>query len=325
MRAAVRERYGPPDVVEVREVDRPLVSDDRVLVRVHAASVNRADLDVLYPRWRFFRLFTGLRRPRQPGLGVDIAGVVEAVGPQVARFKVGDRVFGDLFNFGAGAFADYASAPERAFQPMPDAISFEDAATLPHSAILALQGLRHPSGRSPQPGQRVLVVGASGNVGPFAIQIAKSMGTHVTGVASDDKLDFVRSLGADEVIDYRTTDYTRTGDRWDWVVDVDAHHSLLRWRGALAAEGVYVSLGGTGRLLLQSLLLFPRSFIGRRRLGLMLWWRPFHPEDVDRLKELIAMGKLRPVINRRFPLSEVVAALRHVDEGLARGKVVVTS
>ncbi len=323
MRAAVRERYGPPEVVEVRQVERPVASADGVLIRVRAASVNRADLDAIYPRWQFLRLFSGLRRPRQKRVGLDVAGVVEAVGPDVGRFKVGDRVFADLFNSGAGAFAEYALAPERAFEPMPDGMSFEDAATLPHSAILALQGLRHPSGRSPQPGQRVLVVGASGNVGPFAVQIAKSMGAHVTGVASTDKLDFVRSLGADEVIDYRTTDYTRTGDRWDWVVDVDAHHSLLRWRGALAPDGVYVAMGGSARWLAQALLLFPLMLVGRRRVGLLLWWRPFDAEDIETLKGLIAAGKVRPVIDKRFPLSQVVTALRHVDDGLARGKVVV--
>ncbi|HWH24008.1 MAG TPA: NAD(P)-dependent alcohol dehydrogenase, partial [Candidatus Limnocylindria bacterium] len=183
--------------------------------------------------------------------------------------------------------------------------------------------MRHPSGRQVGEGQRVLVVGASGNVGPFAVQIAKAWGAHVTGVASTDKLDFVRSLGADEVIDYQKTDYTRTGQRWDWILDVDAHHSLLRWRASLAPGGVYVAEGGSARWLLQALVLAPLNYVGSRRVGLMLWWKPFKREDVEMLTALLAAGRLRPQIDRRFRLAEVVAALRHVDAGHARGKVLV--
>jgi NADPH:quinone reductase-like Zn-dependent oxidoreductase len=324
MKAAVRDRYGPPDVVDVRDVDRPVPSEDQVLVRVRAASVNRADLDGLYPRWAFTRLFFGLRKPRIRLLGSDVAGVVESVGPTVTRFRPGDEVLGDLFN-GLGAFAEYACAPESAFASKPPEMSFEDAATLPHSAVLALQGLRLRKGRTFLSGDRVLIVGAAGNVGPFAVQIAKSRGAEVTGVDRGDKLDFVRALGADHVIDYTKVDVTRTGERYDWILDVDAHQSIFRWRRALRPKGVYVTLGGPVSTLFTAGLLGPLiSKVGDRYTGMMFWWKPFHAADVQTLIELIAAGKVKPMIDRRFPLSQVVDALRWVDEGRARGKVVIT-
>ena len=324
MKAAICEKYGSPDVVEVRDVDRPVPADDQVLVRVRAASVNRADLDGLTPRPGFIRLFIGLRAPRNPRVGIDVAGVVEAVGPNVTRFRPGDNVFADLFSFGQGTFAEYVCAPEKAFAAMSTGMTFEDAATLPHSAILALQGLRLRGGRSPQPGDKVLIDGASGNVGPFAVQIAKSMGVEVTGVCSTAKVEMVRSLGADHVIDYSKVDYTRTGERYDWILDTDSHHSMFAIRRALRPNGVYVTLGGTASPILQALLLGPLiSRASHKRMGLLLWWKPFNPDDVATLKELIAAGKVKPVIDRRFPLSEIVAALRWVDDGRARGKVVV--
>jgi len=325
MKAAVRDRYGPPDVVEIREVDRPVPVRDQVLVRVHAASVNRADLDNLYPRWQFLRLFLGLRTPRIRRVGSDVAGVVEAVGSAVTRFRPGDEVFGDLFTFGQGAFAEYVCAPEKAFASMPSGMSFEEAAAMPHSAILALQGLRLRNGRTVGPGDKVLIVGASGNVGPFAVQVAKARGAEVTGVASSGKLDFVRSLGADHTIDYTMGDYTRTGERYDWIVDVEAHRSVLQWRHALRPNGVYAALGGSAGWFLQALLQGPAVSIATgKRMGLMLWWKPFNADDVETMKELMAAGKLKPIIDRRFALDEVVEALRHVDEGRAKGKVVIT-
>jgi NADPH:quinone reductase-like Zn-dependent oxidoreductase len=325
MKAAIRERYGTPDVVRVIDVDRPVPAPDQVLVRVRAASVNRADLDGIQPRPQFVRLFMGLRTPRNHRIGIDVAGVVEAVGSAVTRFRPGDEVFADLFAFGAGAFAEYVCAKDKAFQPMPTGMSFEDAATLPHSAILALQGLRLRNGRTIEPGDRVLIDGASGNVGPFAVQIAKSMGAEVTGVCSPAKVDFVRSLGADHVIDYTKVDYTTTGERYDWIVDTDSHHSILRIRRALRRNGVYITLGGEGRPILGAMALGSAiSLATDKWMGLLIWWKPFNAEDVETLKELIAAGKLKPVIDRRFPLSEVVDALRWVDDGHAKGKVVIT-
>lgn len=325
MKAARRDRYGPPEVVQLRDVDLPIPVDDQVLVRVRAASVNRADLDGLGPKPAFARLFMGLRAPRDHSVGLDVAGVVESVGATVTRFRPGDAVFGDMFAFAQGAFAEYVCAPEQAFASMPTGMTFEEAATLPHSAILALQGLRRRDGRSIQPGNKVLIDGASGNVGPFAVQIAKSLGAEVTGVCSTDKVAFVRSLGADHVLDYTKVDYTRSGERYDWIVDTDSHHSILRCRRALRPNGVYVTLGGSSSRIFQALLLGPLlSMVGDRWSGLLIWWKPFDPADVATLKELIAAGKVAPVIDRRFPLSDVVEALRYVDEGRARGKVVIT-
>jgi NADPH:quinone reductase-like Zn-dependent oxidoreductase len=325
MKAAVQDRYGPPDVVRLTDIDRPVPADDQVLVRVRAASVNRADLDGLGPRPGFVRLFVGLRAPRNHGVGLDVAGVVESVGAGVTRFRPGDEVFGDMFAFRQGAFAEYVCAREKAFELMPTGMSFEDAATLPHSAVLALQGLRLRNGRTPRAGDKVLIDGASGNVGPFAVQIAKSMGAEVTGVCSTDKVEFVRSLGADHVIDYKKVDYPSTGERYDWIVDTDSHHSILRVRRALRPKGVYVTLGGTSLPILIALALGPLiSLASDRWTGLLIWWKPFHAPDVATLKALIAGGKVKPVIDRRFPLDEVVDALRYVDEGRPKGKVVIT-
>lgn len=324
MKAAICERYGPPEVVELREVERPVPTGDQVLVQVRAASVNRADLDGLTPRPEFVRLFIGLRAPRNTSVGIDVAGVVEAVGPEVTRFKPGDEVFADLFGNDGGTFAEFVSAPEKKFESMPVGMSFEDASTLPHSAILALQGLRLRKGRTPKPGDKVLINGASGNVGPFAVQIAKWMGAEVTGACRTSKVDFVRSLGADHVIDYTQVDYTTAAERYDWILDTDSHQSILRARRALRPNGVYVTLGGTSGPILQAMLLGPPlSLASDRYSGLVLWWKPFNPPDVDKLKDLIAAGKLKPFIDRRYPLTEVVEALRHVNDGLARGKVVV--
>jgi NADPH:quinone reductase-like Zn-dependent oxidoreductase len=325
MKAVVQDRYGTIDVVRLTDVDRPEPADDQVLVRVRAASVNRADLDGLGPKPGFVRLFVGLRAPRNHRVGIDVAGVVEAVGSTVTRFKPGDEVFADLFAFGQGAFAEYVCTREKAFQPMPAGMTFEEAATLPHSAILALQGLRLRNGRTIRPGDKVLIDGASGNVGPFAVQVAKAMGAEVTGVCRTEKMDFVRSLGADHVLDYTKVDYTKAVERYDWIVDTDSHHSIFSVRRALRPNGVYVTLGGTTLSIFGSLLLGPLiSRFSDRWSGLLLWWKPFNPDDVATLKELIAAGKVKPIIDRRYPLNDVVDALRWVDEGHARGKVVIT-
>ena len=326
MKAAYADRYGPPEVVKLREVERPTPTADEILVRVRAASVNRSDLDGLKPKPGFVRLFMGLRAPRNQEVGIDAAGVVEEVGPEATRFTPGDTVMTDLFAARRfGAFAEYVCARERAFELIPSGMSFEEAATLPHAALLALQGMRLRSGRTFEPGANVLIDGASGNVGPFAVQIAKAMGAEVTGVARGDKLDFVRSLGADHTIDYETVDYTRGRERYDWIVAVDAHYSVRAARRALKPDGVYITMGGTTGTLLTALggtLVVSR--VGRKWSGLMLWWRPMHRPDVDRLKELIAAGKVTPRIDRRYRLEDVVQALRWVEDGHARGKVVIT-
>ena len=303
MKAAVRDRYGALDVVELRDIERPVPAADEVLVRVHAASVNRADLDELLPKPSFSRLFLGLRRPRRHRIGIDAAGVVEAVGPAAARFKPGDEVFADLYPFGQGSFAEYVCAPERAFAAIPAGMSFELAATLPHSAILAVQGLRRRDGRTIGPGDKVLIDGASGNVGPFAVQIAKARGAEVTGVCSTGKIDLVRSLGADHVLDYTATDYTQGDERYDWILDTDSHHPIPRIRRVLRPNGVYVTLGGTGSTILQAMTVGPvASLASSKSMGLLLWWKPFKPDDVATLLDLIEQGKVAPVIDRQYPL-----------------------
>jgi NADPH:quinone reductase-like Zn-dependent oxidoreductase len=325
VRAAFQDRYGPPEVVQVRDVPTPVPAENQVLVRVHAASVNRADLDALGPRPGFIRPIIGMRAPRNKRVGIDVAGAVESVGPGVTVFKPGDRVFGDLFSFGQGAFAEYVCASTRAFARIPDTMSFEDAATLPHSAVLAVQGLRLRNGRTIGPGDKVLIDGGSGNVGPFAVQIAKARGAEVTGVCRTEKVEFVRSLGADHVLDYTKTDYTKRPERYDWIVDTDSHHSILRVRRALRPNGVYVTLGGTTWPILFGLIVGPLiSRFSDRWSGLLLWWKPFNRPDVDTLTAMIAAGQVKPVIDRRFPLDEVVEALRYVDDGRAKGKVVIT-
>jgi NADPH:quinone reductase-like Zn-dependent oxidoreductase len=323
MRAIVRYEYGSPDVLELQEIAKPLVKNQDVLVRVRAASLNADDLEYLYGKSPFTRMATGIRKPRIHGLGVDVAGQVESVGKDVTAFREGDEVFGNMTVYGLGAYAEYVSAPAKAFALKPASFTFEEAATIPQSAILALQGLRGKS--QIQPGDQVLINGAGGNVGPFAVQIAKHFGAEVTGVDSTGKLDMVRSVGADHVIDYTREDVTRSGERYDLILDVVARRSMLEWRRALKPAGIYVMLGASTGLLLQGTFLGPLiSLTGSRKTAVMWWWKPFKPEDVAFLKELIASGKLAPFIDRRYPLSDVPEALRYLEKGNARGKVVIT-
>lgn len=323
MKAIVRYEYGSPDVLELREIDTPVVNDQDALVRVRAASLNADDLEYLYGKSPFTRMATGLSRPRIHGLGVDVAGQVEAVGKDVTALKEGDEVFGNMTVYGLGAYAEYVCAPARAFALKPARLTFEEAATMPQSAILALQGLRGK--RQIRPGDRVLINGAGGNVGPFAVQIAKYFGAEVTGVDSAGKLDMVRSVGADHVIDYAREDPIRNGQRYDVILDVVARRSMLEWRRALQPGGIYVMLGASTALLLQGTFLGPLiSMMGTRKTAVMWWWKPFKPEDVAFLKELVEAGKLAPVIDRRYPLSEVRDALRYLESGNARGKIVLT-
>jgi NADPH:quinone reductase-like Zn-dependent oxidoreductase len=324
MKAAIRTRYGSVDHVRVVELERPVPGEGEVLVRVDMASVNRADLDYIAPRPQFIRAFVGIRRPKNVRLGTDVAGTIEAVGPAATTFKTGDRVFGDLLPFGMGSFAEFVVANEKAFLPIPDGMDFETAATLPHASVLALQGLRWRDGRTVRPGDKVLVDGASGNVGPFAVQLAKAMGGEVTGVCRTEKVDFVRSLGADHVIDYRTVDFTRQAERYDWIIASDSHHPVLAVRRALRPGGQYATLGGGALDILQAIVVGAiASRAGNRWTGLMLWWKPFHAPDVQTITDLVLAGTLRPAIDRSFSLDEVPDALRWVDDGRPKGKVLI--
>lgn len=322
MRAIVRDQYGSPDVLELREIERPVAGDDEVLVQVHAAGVNMADVDYLRGQPYVARLGTGLRRPRNPVLGLDVAGTVEAVGRNVTRFQPGDQVFGDLTEHGYGAFAEYACAPEDAFAQRPAGPTFEEAATVPQAGIMALQGLVDK--RRIRPGDEVLINGAGGGVGPFAVQIAKSFGAEVTAVDGTGKLDLLRSIGADHVIDYTLEDYTTSGRRYDRILDVAGNRSIFECRRALKPKGRYVVIPGSIPRLFQAMVLGPLlSIIGSRKMG-MLMWKPFKREDVALLTELIEAGRVAPVIDRSFPLSEVAEALRYQEEGRARGKLVIS-
>lgn len=323
MRAIVRYEYGSPDVLKLADIDKPVLKDDGVLVRVRASSLNSGDLDYLYGRPLIARVGTGLRKPRYNGVGLDVAGEVVAVGKDVTQLRPGDEVFGDMTEHGFGAFAEIVCAPARAFALKPASMTFDEAATVPQSAVIALQGLRPQ--RQIQPGDQVLINGAGGSVGPFAVQIAKHLGAEVTGVDSADKLDLLRSIGADHVIAYEREDFTRNGQRYDVILDLVARRSIFESRRALSPNGVYVMVGGASDRLLQAAFVGPLiSIPGSKKLGIMWWWKPFHQDDVATLKELIEAGVVAPVIDRRYPLSEVPEALRYLEQGRARGKIVIT-
>jgi len=319
MKAIVRETYGPPDVLHLADVPVPTLRDGDVLVRVRAASANAGDWHLLRGTPFPFRLVAGLRIPKFKIIGTDVAGHVEAVGRNVAQFRPGDEVFGELSRCGFGAYAEFAVAPEKALALKPANLSFEESATLPTAGCTALQGLR--KGRIER-AQRVLINGASGGVGMFAVQIAKTFGTEVTAVCSTRNVDVVRSIGADHVIDYTKDDFATHGQRYDLILAANGDRSIWDYRRALTADGCYAMTGGSNRQLIDALLLGPLLSIRRQQFGNVL----VKPSQADLLvlKELCEAGKVRPVIDRRFPLSEVPAAVRYVEDGHARGKVVIS-
>ena len=314
MRAAWIERYGPPDTVEIRDLPMPEPGEGQVLLRVRACSVNASDVELVTGRPVYARLF-GLTRPRFHVLGSDVAGVVEAVGPGASRFAVGDAVFGDVFE-SFGGFAEYAAVPEDRLIAKPDALDFATAAALPQAGVIALQALR-PAG----PGARVLVNGAGGGMGSFAVQIAKARGAHVTAVDSAGKAGFLRGLGADRVIDYRAQDFAALGERWDLVLDLFATRGMAAIRRALAPGGRYLLVGGHMAPILSVLTLGTLMSIGRRTLRLLAARQS--RDDLAEIGEMVAAGQLRPAVDRSYPLEETARALARVAEGRALGKVVV--
>ena len=318
MKAIVCTKYGPPlDVLQFKEVEKPTPTDDQVLVKVQAASVNISDLAPIRGVFLARLLGTGLLRPKRTRMGADIAGRVEAVGINVKRFQPGDEVFGDA----SGGFAEYACAREDLLALKPANVTFEEAATVGVAAISALQGLR--AGQI-QPGQKVLVNGASGGVGTFAVQIAKSFGTEVTAVCSPKNLDNARSMGADHVIDYTQEDFTRNGQGYDLILAVNGYHPILDYRRALSPKGICVVLGGKLAQIFQALLWGPLiSKTGSKKIGFM-GIAKLNQKDLVLLKELLEAGKVKPLIDRRYPLSETAEAVRYLEEGHARGKVVIT-
>jgi NADPH:quinone reductase-like Zn-dependent oxidoreductase len=315
----VRRRYGSPDVLRLEEVPKPTAGERDVLVRIHAASANAADWHLLRGTPLPFRLVAGLTKPKHTIIGADIAGQVEAVGPRVTQFKPGDAVFGELSRSGFGGYAEYAVAPESALAIKPSNASFEEAAAVPTSGLTALQGLRKGNIRQ---GQKVLIHGAAGGVGTFAVQIAKSFGTEVTAVCGPRSLDAVRSIGADRVLDYTRDDFAHSGQRYDLILAVNGDRSIWDYRRALSQNGSYIMSGGSNRQLLHALVYGPLLSLGNQKFGNLLM-RPSQP-DLLFLKNLVETGQLKPVIDRRYPLREVPEAIRYIEEGHARGKVVVT-
>jgi NADPH:quinone reductase-like Zn-dependent oxidoreductase len=318
MKAIVYSKYGPPDVLRFEELATPTPADGQVLIRLCAASVN--PLDSFVVRGGLARLFSWLVKPQLRVLGCDIAGRVEAVGSQVTQFKPGDEVFG-VTGFAGGGFAEMVCAAENKVLLKPANRSFEDAAALPIAASTALQGLRD-KGRI-QGGHQVLVDGASGGVGTFAIQIAKSFGAEVTAVCSTGKMDIARSLGADHVLDYTRDDFTKRTERYDLILAANAHHSIFDYRRALSPNGIHVTAGGAIPQILQAVLLGPLfSLIGSKKFRFFV--ANINQKDLGILKDLIEARKIVPVIDRRYPLSEAAQALRYLEQRHAQGKVVLT-
>lgn len=321
MRAVVQDEYGedPGQVLRLEEIDRPEVGAEDVLVRVHAASVHIGDWHLMTGLPYLLRVVGfGFRAPKTRVRGMDLAGTVEAVGDSVTRFSAGDHVFGTC----DGSFADYASAPQDTLAPKPTNLTFEEAATIPTSAIAALQALRDAGGI--QPGQDVLIVGASGGVGIFAVQVAKAFGAEVTGVCSTGKIDLVRSLGADHIIDYTQEDFTATGPRYDLILDMGGNRSLAQLRRGLRAGGTLVSVGSEqGNRLIGGRGWFQAMLLSRFNRSLRpLASEPNHA-DLQVLAELIETGKIRPVIDRTYPLDQVPDAISYLKTGRARGKIVI--
>jgi NADPH:quinone reductase-like Zn-dependent oxidoreductase len=322
LKAIVYARYGRPDVLQLKELGKPVPDPDQVLVKVYAASINYGDWGLLRGKPFILRLADGgLLSPKNQVLGGDIAGRVEAVGSQVKQFQPGDDVFGDLSGCGRGGFAEYVSVPENVLARKPNNLSYADSASVPMAGVTALQGLRDIG--KIKPGNKVLINGASGGVGSFAVQIAKSFGAEVTAVCSTKNLGVARSIGADQVIDYTKEDFTKNGQSYDLILAANGYHSILDYRRAVNPGGIYVCSGGSLAQIFQAMILGPRmSKTGDRKLTNLS--QKSNQADLVFMKELLESEKVVPVIDQFFPLSQVPEALRYFGEGHAQGKVVIT-
>ena len=321
MKAVVFHQYGLPDALHLEEVEKPTPEKDEVLIKVHAASVNDWDWGLLRGVPFINRLMAGFPKPNKIQiLGCDIAGRVEAGGKNVTQFRPGDAVFGDISKCGFGGFAEYVCARENALTLKPASMTFEQAAALPQAAVLALTGLRD-NGHI-QPGQKVLINGASGGTGSYAVQMARLFDAEVTGVCRTGKLDFVRSLGADHVIDFTQEDFTKNGQHYDLILDLMSFHSIFDTRRSLSPKGIYVMVGGATAIVNQVLILGTlMSLFGSKKMGLLILQQN---KDLDYLIELFETGKVIPAIDRCFPLSETAEALRYFGESHKKGKVVIS-
>jgi NADPH:quinone reductase-like Zn-dependent oxidoreductase len=321
MRAVVSKEYGAPDVLKLTDVQKPTPKDGQVLVKVRATSVNYGNLVLLKGEPFLARLAFGLLKPKYSIPGGDIAGQIEAVGKNVTQFQCGDEVFGDLSRYGWGGFAEYVSVPEKALALKPANISFEEAAAVPMAAVTALQALRDKG--KIQSGNKVLINGASGGVGTFAVQIAKSYGAEVTGVCSTRNLDILQSIGADHVIDYTKENFNQKKQTYDLILGVNGHQPISVYKRALSPQGKFVHVGGSEAQLYQAMLMGPWiSLTGQKKMGSFL--QRSNQKDLIFIKELIEAGKVKPVIDKLYKLSEVREAFRYFAEGHAQGKVVMT-
>jgi NADPH:quinone reductase-like Zn-dependent oxidoreductase len=320
MKAVVRTKYGPPEALQIRDVPKPVPEDNEALVEVHAASVTFSNLFLATGGPFPIGLIAGLvRKPTAQILGSDIAGRVEAVGKDVQRFQPGDEVFGYLADCGKGGYAEYVCAPERVLELKPTNLSFEEAAAVPEAGLVAQQAVRYDG--QIQKGQNVLVYGASGGIGTFAVQFAKSFGAEVTGVCSTRNLDLVRSIGADHVIDYKKEDFTRNGQLYDLIVATAGYRSISAYRRSLRPGGIYVCTGGGWAQILQAGIQGQRASTGGDKKVIMLTMNPDY--DLASIREQIEAGKVKPVIDRRYPLDEIAEAFRYYGKRHARGKVVI--
>lgn len=321
MQAIIHTTYGPPELLQFKDVEKPKPKANEVLIKVHAASINAAEWHVVRGTPFVVRFMVGgLRKPQTPIPGADVAGVVEAIGSDVKGFKAGDAVYGDLSGCGWGAFAEYVCASEQAMALKPTNLTFEQAAAVPLAAVTALQGLR--KGQI-QAGQKVLINGASGGVGTFAVQIAKALGAEVTAVCSTRNVEQLRALGADHVIDYTQEDFTQNGQQYDLILAANGYQPISAYKRALRPKGIYVMTGGAMKQMMEAMLLGPLySMTGDKKLGNLLA-RP-NQQDLAFLTTLLEAGKVKPVIDRCYPLSEVPKALQYLEEGHAQGKVVIT-
>jgi NADPH:quinone reductase-like Zn-dependent oxidoreductase len=319
VKAVVRTKYGPPDVLQIQEVAKPTPTDDEVLIKIQAVSLNRSDWEGLIGEPLYARI-GGLRKPRHHVLGSDIAGRVEVAGKNITRFKPGDEVYGDIM-WRMGGFAEYVCAREKSLALKPAGMTFEEVSTVPQAGVIAVQALRDKG--QVQPWQKVLINGAGGGTGMFAIQLARLYGAEVTGVDNTEKLDFMRSIGADHVIDYTREDFTRHGKQYDFILDLIAHRSVFAYKRALKPNGSYYAVGGSVATMFQIMLLGP---LIRRATGKNIRYliAQSNLKDMAHIAELFEAGKIVPVIDKRYPLSEVPEALRYLGEGHAKGKIVIT-
>lgn len=318
MKAIVCTKYGPPKVLQLKEVEKPTPKDNEALVKVYASSLNAADLEIL--KGIFVNRIAAPFRPIHKILGTDIAGQIIQVGAKVKQFQPGDEIWGDLsFPLGSGAFAEYVCVPEDALRLKPSSMTFEEAAAIPTAGAVALQNLL--AKRPLQPGQKVLINGAGGGVGTFAVQIAKHFGAEVTGVDSKEKLEMLRLIGADHVIDYNQEDFTKNGQHYDLILDIVVQRWIFDYERALTHDGIVVMVGGSMTRVFLNILI-RKMITSKKKIGVGAW-KPNKKEDLSFLRDLFETNKVKPVIDRCYPLGDIPEAFRYLEEGLAKGKIVI--